>query len=209
VACFYSISLGQPGLAGIDLGRFLIKRVAQLLLSELPHLSTLVTLSPIPGFRPWLITKLQQQQQQGSNELSLLRPEEEAGILAAAEWLASNSNSRQSSSSSGASSATAALMQLVTTNAWRQLPERQQQEVLRPLLLRLCARYLLRERRRRYAADPVANFHLRNGAQLWRLNWRCGGALSLAGGRQAVDGAAGLLTRTRRCPCADHHPPQG
>lgn len=22
------------------------------------------------------------------------------------------------------------------------------------------------------ALDPVANFHLRNGAQLWRLNWR-------------------------------------
>ena len=23
------------------------------------------------------------------------------------------------------------------------------------------------------ALDPVANFHLRNGAQLWRLNWGC------------------------------------
>lgn len=38
--------------------------------------------------------------------------------------------------------------------------------------MRLAAHYLVGERRRRLALDPVANFHLRNGAQLWRLNWR-------------------------------------
>jgi hypothetical protein len=35
-----------------------------------------------------------------------------------------------------------------------------------PLLLRLSARYLVSERRRNLALDPVANFHLRNGAQV-------------------------------------------
>ncbi|GFR48440.1 hypothetical protein Agub_g10340, partial [Astrephomene gubernaculifera] len=44
--------------------------------------------------------------------------------------------------------------------------------VLRPLLLRLAARYLLAEKRRRFALCPVAHFHLRNGASCWRLNWR-------------------------------------
>ena len=39
------------------------------------------------------------------------------------------------------------------------------------VLMRLCARYLLHVRRRRLAFDPVANFHLRNGALVWRLNW--------------------------------------
>lgn len=39
------------------------------------------------------------------------------------------------------------------------------------VLMRLCARYLLHVRRRRLAFDPVANFHLRNGASVWRLNW--------------------------------------
>jgi hypothetical protein len=34
---------------------------------------------------------------------------------------------------------------------------------LKPILLRLCARYVLQERRRGLALDPVANFHLRNG----------------------------------------------
>lgn len=37
--------------------------------------------------------------------------------------------------------------------------------------MRLCAHYLLNVRRRNLAYDPVANFHLRNGASVWRLNW--------------------------------------
>ena len=40
-----------------------------------------------------------------------------------------------------------------------------------PRLLRLCARYLLHEKRGRQPRDPVARFHLRNGARLERLNW--------------------------------------
>jgi malonyl-CoA decarboxylase len=44
---------------------------------------------------------------------------------------------------------------------------------LRDPLMRLCAHYLLRVRRRdgKRAADAVAHFHLRNGARLERLNW--------------------------------------
>ncbi|KAF9144582.1 hypothetical protein BGX20_007027 [Mortierella sp. AD010] len=42
---------------------------------------------------------------------------------------------------------------------------------LRPILSRLCARYLLLEKRRILALDPVANFHIRNGACVHRLNW--------------------------------------
>ena len=42
---------------------------------------------------------------------------------------------------------------------------------LRPRVLRLCARYLLHEKRGRQPLDPVARFHLRNGARLERLNW--------------------------------------
>lgn len=48
----------------------------------------------------------------------------------------------------------------------------QAEELVRPIVMRLAARYLVHERRRRLALDPVANFHLRNGASVWRLNWR-------------------------------------
>ena len=54
-AIFYSISNCQNGLVGISFGDFLIKRVVDALTAELPRLKTFATLSPIPGFRAWLI----------------------------------------------------------------------------------------------------------------------------------------------------------
>jgi malonyl-CoA decarboxylase len=54
VAVFYSISNCQPGLRGVSLGNFLIKRVAEQLKRELPQLKTFCTLSPMPGFMAWL-----------------------------------------------------------------------------------------------------------------------------------------------------------
>lgn len=53
-AIFYSISNSQPGLAGISLGSFLIKRVVDELASEFPKLKRFATLSPVPDFRRWL-----------------------------------------------------------------------------------------------------------------------------------------------------------
>ncbi|KAJ4976775.1 hypothetical protein NE237_001881 [Protea cynaroides] len=43
--------------------------------------------------------------------------------------------------------------------------------VLQAPLMRLCARYLLQEKKRGKALDAVANFHLQNGAMIERLNW--------------------------------------
>jgi malonyl-CoA decarboxylase len=54
VAAFYSISNCQPGLRGVSLGNFLIKQVADALRQELPQLRTFCTLSPMPGFARWL-----------------------------------------------------------------------------------------------------------------------------------------------------------
>ncbi|RHZ42444.1 hypothetical protein DYB26_002291, partial [Aphanomyces astaci] len=43
--------------------------------------------------------------------------------------------------------------------------------VVKPILMRLGAHYLFREKKRGKALCPVANFHLRNGAIFERLNW--------------------------------------
>ncbi len=53
-AVFYSITSPQKGLRGISFGEYLIKQAVKELRSELPDLRTFVTLSPVPGFRPWL-----------------------------------------------------------------------------------------------------------------------------------------------------------
>jgi malonyl-CoA decarboxylase len=53
-AVFYSISNCQHGLKGVSLGNFLIKQVVEELKREIPSLRQFVTLSPAPGFIPWL-----------------------------------------------------------------------------------------------------------------------------------------------------------
>ena len=53
-AVFYSISNTQPGVRGISLGSFLLKRVIEELRRELPALRIFATLSPVPGFVRWL-----------------------------------------------------------------------------------------------------------------------------------------------------------
>ena len=58
-AIFYSISNCQPGLSGVRLGDFLIKRVVSLLASEIPSLKNFATLSPIPGFVKWLTSAIE------------------------------------------------------------------------------------------------------------------------------------------------------
>ncbi len=60
-------------------------------------------------------------------------------------------------------------------------------EKLKPTLLRLCAHYLIREKKHKRPLDPVANFHLFNGARLERLNWL--GDISAKGLKQS----AGLM----------------
>src|SRR5258705_2399992 len=57
-AIFYSISNCQDGLRGISFGNFLIKQVVEELQAEFPQLKRLSTLSPVPGFRRWLMQRL-------------------------------------------------------------------------------------------------------------------------------------------------------
>ena len=46
-----------------------------------------------------------------------------------------------------------------------------QSEKLRPALMRLCALYLTQQASPGSRIDPVARFHLGNGARLERINW--------------------------------------
>jgi malonyl-CoA decarboxylase len=128
-AIFYSISNCQDGLRGISFGNFLIKQVVEELKGELPHLVQFSTLSPVPGFRRWLIKCTA-----ATNDpviASLARAE------TGADWLA---------------------------NAKSDLS-------LRQTIMRVCAIYLTRHASAEDRADPVAHFHLGNGARLERINW--------------------------------------
>ena len=151
-AIFYSISNAQPGLAGISFGSFLIKRVVDLLAAEFKGLKYFATLSPIPGFRRWL--------------------ESDPAALSgdAAKWLPNPSEQKKLESLGVGGGRTELLAALLDSTRWRADAELGQ--VLKPMLLRLCAQYLVEQRRAEgVALDPVAHFHLSNGARVQRLNW--------------------------------------
>ncbi len=59
--------------------------------------------------------------------------------------------------------------ELLASDGWADDAERaaQLEKVLKPL----CARYLVSEKRGQRARDPVAHFHLSNGALIERINW--------------------------------------
>eukprot|EP00736_Rhodelphis_marinus_P009931 Rmarinus@m.5011 len=152
-AIFYSINSTQGGLANIDLGNWLIKRVVEVLAREFPGIHTYATLSPIPGFAKYLKTKLVTERDNVFSPGGLMEAEDINTLLAL--YPKSGSPSE-------------AALQLFSGD-W--CTDGAACDSLRPILLRSCARYLLRERRRRRALDPVANFHLRNGACVEQINW--------------------------------------
>ena len=141
-AVFYSISNCQPGLRGIPLGNFLIKKVVDVLSQELPRLKVFCTLSPIPGFMTWLGPMLNRLDAQGdgalANALTVVAREMNVDVAGAA----------------GDATITARTL-----------------APLREPLTRLCATYLLHNDGNEPALDPVARFHLNNGARLERINW--------------------------------------
>lgn len=161
-AIFYAITSTQPGLSGVDLGHMLIEQVVSALKQELPKLQTFSTFSPVPSFKVWLDSKLAHSQLPPSTATApLLTPQEENSILAAYSTL------NRGSAPNGI-----AALQLILDDkeaGWATNPVLI--SALQPPLMRLCAYYLAKERKRSLAVDPVANFHLRNGAQLHRVCW--------------------------------------
>jgi malonyl-CoA decarboxylase len=165
-AIFYSISNAQAGLAGISFGNFLIKQVVERLSHSFPKVNTFSTLSPIPGFRSWLDRRL------AEGEPGLLTAAERKAIGQAVEATASEG----AAVSKGGGGSKGQFKALLDRPEW---PEAEPvAAALKAPLTRLCARYLVNERRPAHAdaafgraLDPVAHFHLTNGARVERLNW--------------------------------------
>ena len=147
-AVFYSISNAQVGLTGINFGNFLIKRVVDELSLELKGLSKSATLSPLPGFSAWIESNLEEKHLEfvGQEQLSLLNSIDPGKSLT--DIIVGSMDSVMS------------------------FNETEKKDLLKPILLRLAAHYLILEKRRKGTAlDSVAHFHLNNGAKIERINW--------------------------------------
>ncbi|XP_053305305.1 malonyl-CoA decarboxylase, mitochondrial [Spea bombifrons] len=150
-AIFYSISLTQQGLQGVELGTYLIKRVVKELQAEFPQIEEFSSLSPIPGFTKWLVGVLNSQTKDGGKTELFLESE-----------------CKEISDIAGGP-ASESLKRLFNSNEW--MRSERLVKALEAPLMRLCSWYLYGEKHRGFALNPVANFHLQNGAIMWRLNW--------------------------------------
>lgn len=157
-AIFYSISNCQDGLRGISFGNFLIKQVVEELRAELPGLKRFATLSPIPGFRAWLSARFAAKDMP---EIALTTTERQALLDAA--------SMPSETTDDSASEVQAALTALLSQDSWVKMPKLR--EALRPALVRLVAIYLTKADHLKFRIDPVAKFHLGNGARLEQINW--------------------------------------
>ncbi len=142
-AIFYSITNTQAGLQGVSFGNFLIKKVVESIKTEYPNIKTFSTLSPVPGFRKWLDNVATSKR----DELLTDNEHRELAALAGTDDFFEALDKRD-------------WMDDEALNAFMKKP-----------LMRLCAGYLVHAKRRGRSTDPVANFHLNNGACLERINW--------------------------------------
>jgi malonyl-CoA decarboxylase len=157
VAAFYSISNCEPGLRGVSLGNFLIKSVAEQLHRELPRLKTFCTLSPVPGLAAWLLA--------------------EPDFHALPGMRRSTANDLDEARQHLRGLVGADLRALQHAAAHEKLDAEST-----AALLSLASAYLL-HLSPTPAGDPVARFHLDNGARLERLNPR--GNMGAKGLRQS------------------------
>jgi malonyl-CoA decarboxylase len=144
-AIFYSISSTQPGLRGISFGNFLIKRVVDELKRDFPALRNFATLSPVPGFSRWL---------QSAAAAEVMLPASVQSKLKRAGKEPANARE---------------LWSAVDGRGWNRDPKLAQ--ALEDPMLFACAHYLAEARNGLRPLDPVARFHLDNGARIERLNW--------------------------------------
>jgi malonyl-CoA decarboxylase len=145
-AVFYSISNTQKGLRGISFGNLLLKRVIEDLRRDLPRLKVFATLSPLPGFRKWL--------DQALSEKRALLPAAEVGKFAEALEHPDPAT---------------ALADALARPEWP--ADTRLGEALREPMEKLAAHYLLQEKSGPQPLDPVAQFHLNNGAHVSHILW--------------------------------------
>lgn len=143
-AIFYSISNTQTGLRGVSFGDSLIKRVVETLQAEFPKLKVFATLSPVPGFRQWL--------GKHAAEMLLRLDDKRAAELGRA---------------LGSLPPTPERLLAAADEALALDPK----SPVRQTLMQCAAEYLGRATVEGKPVDPVARFHLGNGARVERLNW--------------------------------------
>jgi hypothetical protein len=159
-AIFYSINNTQNGLAGLGLGKVLVFQVVEAIQKDQPGVKTFSTLSPIPGFWPRYLRPIVR----GYDAPFLLKREllEEVFPEKTRQALL-----RRHAELTGreAPDLAAALLEILSQPAWIEDPI--WVKLLERPLVQLAYSYITEEKNQQgQPLNPVANFHMSNGARV-------------------------------------------
>ncbi|MFH1809050.1 MAG: malonyl-CoA decarboxylase family protein [Pseudomonadota bacterium] len=159
-AIFYSINNAQNGLSGLGLGSILIFQVVEALKKSVPGIKTFATLSPIPGlWKSYLRPILE-----GRDEAFALKKSDLAHLIGDKTQLALAERC-QTVHGTRPADAPATLLQVLSDPGW--IHDETFARLLRQPLCEITYRYLALEKDARgKPVNPVANFHLGNGASV-------------------------------------------
>jgi malonyl-CoA decarboxylase len=163
-AIFYSINNTQNGLSGLGLGKVLIFEVVETLGKKYNGIKTFATLSPIPGFwdryfQPILKGENLSFQMKRDHFLKLFPEKIRESLL----------EIHQTKSGKPVVDLNSALLEILSDRQWIEDPE--YLRLLKKPLTDLVYFYLSQEKDRRgRPLNPVANFHLGNGAAVGLKN---------------------------------------
>ena len=156
-AIFYSINNTQQGLAGLGLGKVLILQVVDALKRGSPDIKTFATLSPIPGFREKYLQRILEG---GETRFALNREKLEAFFPPKV-----REQFLKKAADGAAQGFNKTLAAVLSQPGWLEDPEYFQ--LLKKPLTDITYFYLARERDPQgKPLNPVANFHIGNGATI-------------------------------------------
>ncbi len=160
-AVFYSINNTQNGLVGLGMGKMLIGKVVAYLKDENKKLKEFVTLSPIPGFWPRYLKPILE----GNDARFSLKRDDIMGYFTKK----SMTKIMEKGGGNGSTEFCTALLTLFKDTSW--VHEEELKKDLRTPLCRIAYHHIADEKTSRdKPLDPVAGFHLANGAAVSERN---------------------------------------
>ncbi|OWZ24316.1 Malonyl-CoA decarboxylase [Phytophthora megakarya] len=195
---FYSVSTSNTGLRGLNIASHLLFLTIQRMSSLFPQCTTAATLSPVPGFARWFKAALASGDQQSSDTKNVLQTKQTHDPnLQRQEPLQrsffTTEQAQRLTMKYGVNQLVLHkwLLKKISDAKWHRDAELVGN--IRDVMSAACARYILFERKQDKILDPVANFHLQNGAQVEQINFMADTTPS------ALASALGMMINYRYC----------
>ncbi len=162
-AVFYSINNTQNGLVGLGMGKMLIGKVVEYLKTENKKLKNFITLSPIPGFFNRYLKPLLE----GKDDGFSLKQDDVMGYFSKKGALKVLEQGNRESADSNDFCMT--LLSILNYEKWVQ--DKELKKDLKGPLTKIAYHYVVNEKTsRNKPLNPVAGFHLGNGAAVYEKN---------------------------------------